>query len=223
MVPSLPGFAWSGPTPDVGWSPRRIARAWAALMRRLGYRHYGAAGNDWGSFIAPELGREAPNEVVGVHVTQVFPAGPGEVRNPSYGHVQAEQPQTLAHALSDSPVGLLAWNSQCMADLDQDALLTHVTIHWVTGTGGSAPRIYADEDRQQPPSGPTTIPPGLAVPLAMAQFPNDWPSDRALAENQHANIVSWNVYDRGGHYAARQAPESPGAGHARFLRELAPG
>jgi epoxide hydrolase len=207
VVHSLPGFGWSGPTPDAGWGPRRIARASVALMRRLGYRRYGAAGNDWGSFIAPEMGREAPDEVVGVHVTQVFPSGPGEIRNASYGHVHADQPQTLAHALADSPVGLLAWNSQCMRNLDPEALLTHVTIHWVTGTAGSAPRIYAEEDREQPPGGPTTIPPGLRVPLALAQFPNDWPSDRALAEHQDANVVSWNVYDRGGHYAARQAPD----------------
>jgi hypothetical protein len=55
-----------------------------------------------------------------------FPAGPGEVRNASYGHVHADQPQTLSHALADSPVGLLAWNSQCMGDLYPDALLTHV-------------------------------------------------------------------------------------------------
>ncbi len=142
-----------------------------------------------------------------MHVTQVFPAGPGEVRNASYGHVHADQPQTLAHALADSPVGLLAWNSQCMGDLDPDALLTHVTIHWLTGTAGSAPRTYADEDRQQPPSGPTTIPPGLAVPLGLVQFSNDWRSDRAEAERQGAHIVSWNTYDRGGHYAARQAPD----------------
>jgi epoxide hydrolase len=79
-------------------------------------------------------------------------------------------------------------------------------VHWLTGTAGSAPRIYAEEDRQQPPSGPTTIPPGLSVPLGLAQFPNAWPSDRALAERQGARIVSWNVCDRGGHYAARQAP-----------------
>jgi epoxide hydrolase len=207
VVPSLPGFGWLGPTPDVGWSPRRIARAFVVLMRRLGYARYGVAGNDWGSFIAPEMGRAAPGDVVGVHVTQVFPAGPGEVRNASYGHVQAEQPQTIAHALADSPVGLLAWNSQCMVDLDPEALLTHVMVHWLTGTAGSAPRIYAEEDRQLPPDGPTTIPPSLAVPLGLAQFANDWPSDRALADGQHARILSWNVYDRGGHYAARQAPD----------------
>ena len=76
VVPSLPGFGWSGPTPDVGWGPRRIARAMVVLMRRLGYRRYGAAGNDWGSFIAPEMAQTAPEDLVGVHVTQVFPAGP---------------------------------------------------------------------------------------------------------------------------------------------------
>jgi epoxide hydrolase len=103
---------------EVGWSPRRIARVLVVLMRRLGYQRYGAAGNDGGSFIAPEMAQAAWDNLVGVHVTQVFPAGPGEVRNASYGHVQAEHPQTLAHALADSPIGLLAWNSQCMADLD---------------------------------------------------------------------------------------------------------
>jgi hypothetical protein len=51
VIPSLPGFAWSGPTPDTGWGPRRIARAWADLMDRLGYLRYGAVGNDWGSHI----------------------------------------------------------------------------------------------------------------------------------------------------------------------------
>jgi epoxide hydrolase len=94
-----------------------------------------------------------------------------------------------------------------MTGLDPDALLTHVTIHWLTGTAGSAPRSYAEEDRRQPPNGPATIPPGLAVPIGLAQFPGDWPSDRALAEGQGGRIVFWNIYDRGGHYAARQAPD----------------
>lgn len=53
VIPSLPGFAWSGPTRDAGWGPRRIARAWATLMERLGYGTYGAAGNDWGAHSRP--------------------------------------------------------------------------------------------------------------------------------------------------------------------------
>src|SRR5262249_20869250 len=155
---SLPGFAWSGPTPDTGWGPRRIAAAWATLMRQLGYDSYGAAGNDWGTYVSAELGRVAPEAVVGVHVTQIFSPPDGEVSclppttHPpglaelsardraalefwrryqntmaSYYHVHAQQPQTLAHALSDSPVGLLAWNSQVMGELDPEVLLTHVS------------------------------------------------------------------------------------------------
>jgi hypothetical protein len=97
-----------------------------------------------------------------------------------------------------------------MDDLDTDTLLTHVSIHWLTGTAGSAIRIYAEDDRQEAPTGPTT------VPLGVAQFPDDLPSVRAFAEREHANIVSWTDYDRGGHYASHQAPDLLVSG----LREL---
>jgi epoxide hydrolase len=231
VIPSLPGFAWSGPTSDTGWGPRRIARAWAALMDRLGYHRYGAAGNDWGAHISPELGRVAPDVVVGVHVTQLysFPDGEWLSYPPSvepdlgeltpadraalnglrhlqrhagaYAHVNAQQPDLLGFALTDSPVGLLAWNGQAMSALDRDTLLTHVTIYWLTGTATSAMRIYTEHGRQRPAAGPTT------VPLALAQFPNDLQAIRVCAERDHANIVSWNTYDRGGHYAAHEAPD----------------
>ncbi|MEV6635915.1 epoxide hydrolase family protein [Actinoplanes sp. NPDC051470] len=231
VIPSLPGFAWSGPTPDTGWGPRRIAHAWAALMDRLGYRRYGAAGNDWGSHIAPELGRAAPDAVVGVHVTQLFSFPDGEwLSYPptveadhedmtpadraaldglrhlqrhagSYAHVHAQRPDTLGFALTDSPVGLLAWNGQVLHGLDRETLLTHVTIYWLTGTATSAMRIYAEHGRESPPPGPTT------VPLALAQFPHDLQAIRTYAERDHANIVSWNTYDQGGHYAAHETPD----------------
>jgi pimeloyl-ACP methyl ester carboxylesterase len=244
VIPSLPGFAWSGPTPDTGWGPRRIAGAWATLMDRLGYRRYGAAGNDWGSHISPELGRIAPDAVVGVHVTQLFsfPAGewlsyppgtepdrsgltPGDQESleqlrglqrssGSYAHVHSQRPHTLGFGLTDSPIGLLAWNGQTMDDLHPDVLLTHVTTYWLTGTATSALRIYAEHQRQADPAAPTT------VPLGLAQFPNDLRSIRAYAERDHANIVSWNVYDRGGHYAAHQAPDLLVDDLRRFYRAL---
>ncbi len=235
VIPALPGSGFSGPTPDIGWGPRRIARAWAALMARLGYRRYGAVGNDWGTYVSPELGRCAPGAVVGVHVTQIFSGPDGETGylppNPpdaasappdlsaddraalearrgyqrygtSYHHVQAQQPQTLAHALSDSPAGLLGWNAQAMhGHVDPDTLLTHVSMHWLSGTAGSAIRIYAEHDREDPPEGPTT------VPLGLANFAHDLPAIRRYAERDHASIVSWNVYDRGGHYCAHQEPD----------------
>jgi pimeloyl-ACP methyl ester carboxylesterase len=231
VLPCLPGSGWSGPAPDTGWGPRRIAAAWASLMRTLGYQRYGAAGNDWGSYIAPEIGRIAPDAVIGVHVTQIPSIPDGEslyfppALDPAdlaewqpvdqaflqglrffqrhlgaYHHVHAQQPQTLAPALTDSPVGLLAWSSQVMGDLDPETLLTHVSIQWLTGTAGSALRIYAEHERQEPAAGPTT------VPLGLAQFQRDAHAIRALAERDHANIVSWNSYECGGHYAAHQEP-----------------
>jgi pimeloyl-ACP methyl ester carboxylesterase len=72
VVPSLPGFGFSGPTIERGWNPFRIAAAWVELMRRLGYERYGAAGNDWGAVISPIVGLKAPASVVGVHVTHIF-------------------------------------------------------------------------------------------------------------------------------------------------------
>jgi pimeloyl-ACP methyl ester carboxylesterase len=224
VIPSLPGFGFSGPTPDTGWGPRWIARAWAVLMDRLGYRRYGAAGNDWGSFISAELARVAPATMIGAHVTQSWPEPPvddpdweskltgRDVRtladfrdfsdnHASYGAVHSQQPQSIAHALSDSPVGLLGWNAQVMDGLAADILLTHVSVHWLTGTAGSAIRIYAEHAREAQPTEPTT------VPVGVAQFPGDLGSIRYLAERAHSQIVSWNEYDRGDHYAATTAPD----------------
>ncbi len=229
VVPSLPGFGWSGPTPDAGWGPRRIARAWATLMRGLGYDRYAAAGNDWGSPISIELSKIAP--VIGIHLTQLFslPDGesmaypPTDQAEPSdlspadraaldglrdvqrtvgaYAHVHEQQPQTLAYALYDSPLALLAWNSQVMGGLDLETLLTHVSIHWLTGTAGSALRIYADSKNEPISTEPTR------VPLGLAEFADDLHTVKRYAERDHSNIVSWNTYDTGGHYAAHQATD----------------
>jgi epoxide hydrolase len=231
VIPSLPGFGFSGPTHAAGWNRHRTARAWAELMRRLGYERYGAVGNDAGSMISPEVGRTDPEHVVGVHVTQLFsfPSGdPAEFEGMSdadlagLAHLQwfhehkfafnvlhSQQPQTLAYALADSPVGLLAWNSQLFGDsLDADFILANVAVYWLTGTSGSAIRFYyEDAHAGQPPSGPTTAPTGLAM------FAGDFQSIRRFAERDHANIVSWHSYgtrdpqqtDAAGHYAAHEA------------------
>ncbi|CCH31750.1 epoxide hydrolase family protein [Actinosynnema sp. NPDC047251] len=134
VIPSLPGFGFSGPTADGGWDVERIARAWAELMRRLGYERYGAHGGDIGAAVSPELGRVAPDRVAGVHVN----GGPGPLpplplseedtaaltdlerdrirrieafMQEEFGYIsiQSTRPQTLAHGLVDSPAGQLAW------------------------------------------------------------------------------------------------------------------
>jgi epoxide hydrolase len=224
VIPSLPGYGFSGPTHERGWNNYRIAAAWAELMDRLGYRQYGAVGNDAGSMISPELGRTDPEHVVGVHVTQLFsfPSGdpaefegltPQEQRElgtlqwfyehkSSFNTLMSQQPQTLAFALLDSPVGLLAWNAQLLGeDLDADFALTNVMLYWLTGTAASAARLYYENAHATPPTEPTTIPIGLAA------FGGDFSGIRRFAERDHKNIVQWSVFDHGGHFAAHKVPE----------------
>lgn len=228
VIPSLPGYGFSGPTTERGWSNVRIANAWAELMRRLGYERYGAVGNDAGSMIAPEVGRLAPESVVGIHVTQLFsfPTGdPAELDGLSeedqeglgvlkwfweekgaFNVLQSQQPQTLAHALSDSPAGLVAWLDQLLGEeLDDDFVLTNAAIYWFTRTAGSALRLYYENARSgEHPSEPTTFP----VALAMAE--GDFKSIRRFCERDHQNIVSWKQLDppARGHYTAHTATEA---------------
>jgi pimeloyl-ACP methyl ester carboxylesterase len=235
VIPSLPGFGFGGPTHEAGWNHRRTARAFVALMHRLGYDRYAAAGNDGGSMIAPEMSRIDAEHVIGVHVTQLFsfPSGdPAEFASftPadyaalqklqwfyenmfSFNTVHSQQPQTLAFAIGDSPVGLLAWNAQLMGEtLDAEFVVSNVAIYWLTRTAASAIRFYyEDAHASEKPAEPTTAPIGLAM------FAGDFESIRPLAERDHANIVSWHAHDAsqpgggprnaGGHYAAHEATD----------------
>ncbi|GHO78410.1 hypothetical protein KSD_61810 [Ktedonobacter sp. SOSP1-85] len=225
VIPSLPGFGFSGPTTEKGWDRYRVARAWAELMRRLGYDRYGAHGMDWGSTISPEVGRCDPEHVVGVHVTEIFsfPSGdPAEMaalsskeqdqwqafqewvkKKGAYATVQSTVPQTLAHALADSPVGQLVWNYQMYGDeLSDNYILTNVMIYWLTNTAASSARLYyEDAHAEQVPTEPTT------VPLGLCNFADVYQSIRRFAQRDHQNIVSWNVYDRGNHFSTQTAPD----------------
>lgn len=225
VIPSLPGFGFSGHTTEKGWGQRRTAQAWAELMRKLGYERYGLHGNDAGSMISPEVGRLDGDHVAGVHVTQVFsfPSGdPAEMERLSedemaglahlqtfwekqgaFNQLQSSQPQTLAHALADSPTGQLAWNAQLFGEgaVSDDFILTNVMIYWLTNTSASSARFYYEGDNDPQPEGPTT------APLGLAAFAGDFVSIRRFAERDHKNIVQWNTYDTGGHYSAHQSPD----------------
>ncbi|GAA5104717.1 epoxide hydrolase family protein [Nocardia iowensis] len=222
VIPSYPGFAFSGATHDTGWGARRIAAAFTELMRRLGYERYGVHGNDGGAIVSPEMGRLAGERVLGVHVTQIFsfPKGdPGEfeglteqelaglqfgqkfLEHSIHDFAQRAQPQTLAHALSDSPVGQLAWSAQLLASVAPDDLLTNVAIYWFTNTSASSARFYFENHHAPLPSERTT------VPIGLASFGYDYRPPRKFAERDHANIVQWNEYEQGGHWAAYEVPD----------------
>jgi pimeloyl-ACP methyl ester carboxylesterase len=137
VLPSLPGYGFSGEPTEIGWNPGRIAHAWAELMHRLGYTRYVAQGGDVGASVTDAMGRQAPGGLAGIHMNLLVTAlGGGEMpaeteqeraaleqtktfRATGFGYYleQATRPQTIGYALLDSPVALAAW----MLDHDTDA------------------------------------------------------------------------------------------------------
>jgi epoxide hydrolase len=231
VVPSLPGYGFSGPTTEPGWDSARMARAFAALMARLGYERWGAAGGDAGALVGRELGILAPDGLIGVHLLQIFafPSGdPAEMASLSdadrasltgttaefqdkagYQRIQQTRPQTLGFGLTDSPAGQLAWNAELWtgwgdyADyLDVDTYLTHVSIYWFTRTAGSSARHYYEDAR----SGAGYREAPSKVPTAVAVFPEDFRTIRALAQRS-TSIVRYTEFDEGGHFAYTTHPD----------------
>ena len=230
VVPSLPGYGFSGPTTEPGWDSARMAKAFAALMSRLGYQGWGAAGGDAGALVGRELGILAPAGLIGVHLLQIFafPSGdPAEMAALSdadreslagttadfqskagYQKIQQTRPQTLGYGLTDSPAGQLAWNAELwtgwgdFADyLDVDTYLTHVSIYWFTRTGISSARQYYED--AQTGAGYREL--KNKVPTAVAVFPQDFRTIRAFAERA-SNIVRYTEFDQGGHFAYTTDP-----------------
>ena len=139
IMPSMPGFGFSGKPKDTGWNPDRIARTWTELMKRLGYTRYVAQGGDWGSPVSSAMARQAPAGLLGIHINLAAtvpaeiakalseggpaPAGLAEEErtafnalstsikkgNRSYAAMMGTRPQTIGYSLTDSPAGLAAW------------------------------------------------------------------------------------------------------------------
>jgi epoxide hydrolase len=233
VIPALPGFAFSGPTTKAGWETLRIAEAFAVLMDRLGYSRYGVQGGDWGSTIARQVARVAPAQVIGIHLNflPVPPPNPEAVSRMSeqehrrfsaywehgrsgFFGLQSTEPQTIAYALTDSPVGWLAWLTVRFQDLtdndgdflhtiDRDTFLSDVTLYWVTNTVGSSMRIYREH---QLSGGDAALPP-INTPIAYAVFPKEVIAAPEDWIDQKYNVVQRTEMPRGGHFAALEEPE----------------
>ncbi|MEU4395788.1 epoxide hydrolase family protein [Kribbella sp. NPDC023855] len=239
VIPSIPGFGFSGPTHETGWGVGRVARAWAVLMERLGYDRYGAHGGDFGSGISRALAVAAPESVVGAHVTYLpGPPPPGVTfeldeedtrrlarikeliaNRPAYQALQATRPQTIAYALTDSPVGQLAWIAEKFtewtdpeSDISIDHLLTTVSLYWLTATAGSAARLT-----KETAGGASPV---CAAPLGIVVLPHDiTKAVRAHTEYVH-NVVRWTEFEHGGHFSALEVPQALAADITAFFRQL---
>ncbi|WP_026270500.1 epoxide hydrolase family protein [Salinispora pacifica] len=236
VIPAIPGYGFSGPLHESGWTTRRVAGAWAELMRRLGYSSYLSAGGDWGSIISLDLARVDKEHVAGVHIcwptvpardavglTGMSESELAELDQISmswfnselsaYLRLQTTRPWTLAYALSDSPVGQLSWIVEKFQEwnkaakspedvIDQNRLLTNVSIQWFTNTAGSALQLYYESGMALgalfTPGAPSEP---VEVPVGVAFFPQDpSPPFRAFGELERSTIQRWTAFEKGGHF-----------------------
>ncbi|HEU4544178.1 MAG TPA: epoxide hydrolase [Jiangellaceae bacterium] len=252
VIPSLPGFGFSTPLRETGWGNLfRVAGAWAELMSRLGYERFAAQGGDVGAGVTGMLAMIAPHRLVGAHTngpTPGYPFGPpididgldgtdrvraerfNEYQRDGLGylHLQATRPHTLAHLITDSPVGQLAWivekfkewtdeSSDLPEDaVDRDQLLANASIYWFSRSGASSAHItyegmqafrqfmeqHAANEGGDGASTPTTE---LGVPTGVAVFAADM-SVRSLIDPARS-LAHWAEYDRGGHFPAMEVPD----------------
>lgn len=240
VIPSIPGFGFSGPTHERGWDVPRIAAAWAELMTRLGYERFGLQGGDWGMGISRQVAADKPDRVLGVHLNYLVTPPRGSMPElsaedrarvveierylaepPGHMRLQATRPQTLAFSLTDSPAGQLAWIAEKVlswADpatpVSTDWLLANITLYWLTRTAASSARLYLESVGKRGPLSTGDVPVGVAV------FPHDLVRPvRALAEPYH-HITHWTEMPRGGHFAALEAPELLVTDVRAFFRPL---
>ncbi|MFF9039935.1 epoxide hydrolase family protein [Streptomyces sp. NPDC014892] len=247
IIPSLPGFGLSTPLAGPGMNAARMATVFTGLMSRLGYERYGVQGYDTGSWIAPEMGKLAPERVVGVHVNGMisFPVGAeGEMDglseveqqrwhtmqdfNDGYLQCNSKRPQTVAYGLTDSPVGQLAWIVEKFKELTdpEDGLPEDsvdrdrmlTNVSLYWFTGTAASAAQIYyEEISARPWGETDGA-GARVPTAVLVSARDV-TVRRWAERDH-DIVRWTELDRGGHFLALEAPEVLVGDLREFFREL---
>lgn len=263
IIPSLPGYGFSGPPPKSGVNFWRTADLWHRLMSEvLGYSRYAASGGDWGALVSSQLGHKFASSLYGIHLmhpmlldqfntnepwyvnARAWDTGKTPPKNTvkfaSHYAVQVLDPQTLAYALNDSPVGLLAWlleRWRSWGDSQGDPervfppehMITNAMIYWLSGTVGSSMRAYADaarylwqpsHDRTPVVEAPTGItflggenPPGVTTERRVEVF-------KSGPRAGFFNHVYLKAHPTGGHFGYYENPEAVVHDLRAMFREL---
>ena len=234
VVPSLPGFGFSD---NIALNSADTAELLAKLMRdELGYTKFAVSGNDISTPIIQALASKHQKLVSTVHLMDTgYPTGsedfstmtPAEqafagkcqywwYTEGAYNMLQSTKPQTVAFALSDSPVGLAAWlvekfHSWSDGGIEKaftmDEVLTNICIYYFTGTIASSLRTYAENTRATYATGAPQPPAKIEVPTAVACFAGDTVPVVEEWAKRNANVVRFTTIDRGGHFAALEVPD----------------
>jgi pimeloyl-ACP methyl ester carboxylesterase len=254
IVPSLPGFGFSSPMPRAGVNLAVIADAWVTLMQDVcGFDRFAAHGGDWGALVTGQLGHAHADKLIGVHLALSMLPGVdrGKITAADYAEdeqwmherdaeslrtitshisVHSTDPQTLAYAMADSPVGTAAWIwerrrnwSDCNGDLEsafsRDHLCTTAALYWCTGAFTSAMRLYYEHFNHPWPLVHDGKP-EVRAPTGFAVFPKDVVHMPRKVAEQHCDLRRWTVMPRGGHFGAAEAPDLTVNELRAFFREL---
>jgi len=266
VIPSLPGFGFSTPVAGPGWDLGRSARAFAELMARLGYDRYGAHGGDMGAGLSGLVAMLDAGHVAGVHVASDVQGAIGmsdgyvpvdtsrltEAQRERYDAVRARlaeargylaiqstRPQTLGYALTDSPVGQLAWIAEKFeawtdqqglrpgAAFDVDVLLTIVSLYWFTRSGSSAAHaIYENSHPLPGTASACDTGDDESAWDAAPSVPTGWAVFGGLDDvvpalfNADGAIAHWSQFAEGGHFPALECPDLLAADLRTFFRDL---
>ena len=246
IVPSLPGFAFSTPLRKTGLNFWTTADLWQTLMTQvLGFPRYAAQGGDWGAMVTTQLGHKYADSLIGIQVSAPMTLGafssdrpyalldgqldkmPADMaahaiaverRIASHVTTHMLDPQTLAYAMHDSPVGMLAWLlerlrawSDCDGDVERafsrDDILTKATLYWVTESFGTTVRYYAEAGRHRwTPSHDRQ--PMVEAPSGVSLFRKDGAGLFGDALVPIYNVHHLADHPSGGHFAAAEQPEA---------------
>lgn len=234
VVPSLPGFGFSGATVTTGVSPKRIASMWAQLMEGLGYRQYLAQGGDWGSIITGWIGKLDPANCAGIHLNMTTVAPTEELLNDmtpeeqevlgslmhfqehetGYQAIQSTKPQTIAYSLADSPSGLLSWileKFRTWSDCNGDVFSVHdrdtllANVAIYWFTNTAGSSARIYYEFARVDQ--RAFATDIGVPTGIADFPKEiYRAPKRWAEAAF-NLVHWSQHAAGGHFAALEQPE----------------
>ena len=237
VIPSLPGFGFSGKPTETGYNPERMADVLAGLMERLGYDRYGAQGGDWGAIIGRLLAGNYSDRLIGLHSNFIFGGPPPGDGDPTegvpaeelerrreraeafsdgrgYSAIQGTKPQTLGYALNDSPAGLAAWivekfHGWSENDGDVESAFTKdEMLTNITLYWVTGTITSSTRIYYESRNTPPTRPVEYVdVPTGVAVFPKEIIFTPRRWAEAQYNIVRWTVMPRGGHFAALEEPE----------------